>query len=89
MEMPVSLKDFELAAKALDNFTDTEIEEFFLNLLVDSEKDIKDAVGILAVHRPEFLEKLNQRTSVRTRRYNRQERSRARSTAPHSTERRQ
>ena len=52
MEMPVSLKDFELAAKALDNFTDTEIEEFFLNLLVDSEKDIKDAVGILAVHRP-------------------------------------
>ena len=49
---------FKLAVLSLDNFSDAEIEKTFLNLEVASEDDIREAVGIISVHRPKLLENL-------------------------------
>jgi len=49
---------FKLAVLSLDSFSDAEIEKFFLDLKVNSEDDIREAVGIILVHRPILLENL-------------------------------
>lgn len=47
---------FKLAVLSLDNFSDAQIEKFFLDLEVTSEDDIREAVGIISLHRPQLIE---------------------------------
>ncbi|MDP3726519.1 MAG: hypothetical protein Q8R36_04975 [bacterium] len=57
----MTLQDFKLAVLALNDFSDAEVENLFLDLEIKSKDDIGEAVGIMGVHRPELLEKLNQK----------------------------
>ena len=54
----MTIERFKLAVLGLDEFSDLEIEKLFLNLEVNSEEDIREAVGILQVHRPQVIEHL-------------------------------
>ena len=60
-EITVSIERFKLAVLDLDEFSDLEIEKLFLNLEVNSENDIREAIGILQVHRPQVIEHLTLR----------------------------
>lgn len=48
---------FKLATLSLDDFSDTEIKNIFLNLEITNENDIREAVGIISTHRPEIFRK--------------------------------
>ena len=52
------IERFKLAVLSIDEFSDLEIEKLFLNLEVNSEEDIHEAIGILQIHRPQVIEHL-------------------------------
>jgi hypothetical protein len=54
----MNIQQFKLAVLSLGDFSDAEVEKFFLNLEVNSEDDIREAIGILSIHRPKLLESL-------------------------------
>ena len=55
------VQEFKLAVLALDDFSDAEVENLFLNLEVVSEDDIIEVVGIMECHRSALLKKITQK----------------------------
>ena len=49
---------FRLAAAALEDFSDIEIEKLFLALEISDERDISEVVRIIVFYRPELFKKI-------------------------------
>ena len=55
----MNLNEFKLAAIAVYEFTDRQIERAFLEFLeITNENDIREVIRTLSIHRPELIERL-------------------------------
>jgi hypothetical protein len=54
----MTLEKFKLIAISIDDFTDTQVEQAFLNTEIAGEDGISEVLGVLAKHRPEVLKNL-------------------------------
>ncbi len=58
--MEYAVLEFKLMVIS-DNFSDQEVEEAFLDTVIETETDIIEVLGILSRERPELYEKIKSR----------------------------